>query len=130
MPDGDVSAVRCVPGGWRPVLRGLPGPAGAVPVVWWTRLAGPPVLPCVRAGAGRGSPWADGGRVIVVCRAGGWAGGGAAGGWAGGAADRPGRRTAHGQGAVPLRRTRERTRWVRRRSGRIETSWLSRAPAP
>ena len=32
MPHGDVSAVRCVPGGWRPVLRGLRRPFGAVPV--------------------------------------------------------------------------------------------------
>jgi len=80
MPRGDVSAVRCVPGGRRPVLRGLRCLFGAaVPVVWRAGLAGKAFLSFLRALVG----WCRAGVVHAVgikpaAVTGRWSGGGAA----------------------------------------------------
>ena len=73
---GDVRAVRCVPGGGRPVLRGLRRSFGGVPVVRRAGDAWQAVLPCLRVGAGRNGVGPAG---HAGSRPGCGAGGGAAG---------------------------------------------------
>src|SRR5262249_61234704 len=89
---GDVSAVWRVPGGWRPVLRGLRRVSGAVPVLWWAGQAGKAVLPRLRApdvcrGASRTGDDVSAARDRVGARSGGGAAGGRRGcfwgGWGG-----------------------------------------------
>src|SRR5215469_6287118 len=75
MPGGDVSAVRCVPGGWRPLLRCVRRSFGWVPVVWSAGPAGRPVLPVVWACAGGGGARLSCGRRFIFCGPGGGAAG-------------------------------------------------------